>query len=45
MSMEGSFKSYRVALTEANPPCIPYMYVRNERGRGEVEEREKTDPL
>lgn len=29
MSMEGSFKSYRLALTEANPPVIPYMYVSN----------------
>lgn len=27
MSMEGSFKSYRLALTEANPPVIPYIGV------------------
>ena len=26
MSMEGSFKNYRMDLLSAVPPCLPYMY-------------------
>ena len=27
MNPSGSFKNYRDALHNSNPPCIPYMYV------------------